>query len=443
MKKIGIALVIMLLFNTTAQARTLSLDEALTYAIENNEDMKIAEFSVDKMDYLIKEIRSTLYPTVSVSAQYMLYHAKAEPNSVISTGMPALDAVFSAMYAYDTHGFSGGIGIEARQLVYAFGMVNLALETAQLSKDLMTVQKDAAIMNLRFSIRNAYFATLVYEENYKIAQQSYNNALNTKRKLSSSASVRMSQSDLIKVDSDIASRKPQVDNAKLLLDQGYRLLQILCVLDEPITSLSTKFDDMPKLDASTNLTNLLSLIPDSPTMKSLEMAVELDYKNAESKMAAKRPMINLVGSYSSSLASDGFNIFSESNYSGEGAIGLVATIPLFDGGKAKNQSRQAELDARINSHKMEQTQRQLENAVINAYETYLSKLETLKMDNSAIQLAERSYQMSLARFLNGQTSATELNTVEQGLTGLKMSRMGTINAIYASLAQIEQIIGEL
>ncbi len=442
MKKFSIALLMMLLCSLPAHARTLSLDEALEYAIERNEDIKVADYSVDKMEYLIKEVRSTLYPTISASGQYMLYHAKSAPyEDIFPNPTTAYDFIFNAMNNYSGHGFTGGVGIEARQLLFAFGMVNLAIETAELSKDLMGVQKEAAIMNLRYSIRNAYFATLVYEENYKIAQQSYNNALNTKRKLSSSASVRTSQSDLIKVDADIASRKPVVDNAKLLLAQGYRLLEILCVLDEPITSLSTTFNDLDK--PQMELANILALIPDSPAMRSMKMAVELDYKTAEGKKKSNNPMVNLVGSYSASLASDGFNIFSESNYTGEGAVGVVVSVPLFDGGKAKNQSRQAELDARINLNKMEQTQRQLESAITNSYETYLSKIETLKADNTAIQLAERSYQMSLARFLNGQTSATELNTVEQGLTALKMGRMGTLNAIYASLAQIEQIIGEL
>ncbi len=430
MKKFSIALVIMLLFTTTAQARELSLEDAVAYAIERNEDMKIAEFSVEKMDYLIKEVRTTLYPTVNVSAQYMLTHGMSYPETPVPMFNPE----------YNQHGFMGGVGIEARQLLFAFGMINLAIETAELSKDLMNVQKDLALANLRFSIKNAYFATLVYEENYKIAEQSYNNALNTKRRLSSSASVRMSQADLIKVDADIASRKPIVDNAKLLLAQGYRLLQTLCVIEEPITSLTTSFNDMPKTDVE--LASLLARIPDSPTIQALNMAAELDYKNAKSKMAVKRPMLNLVGSYSLSKSSEDIIVFG-GDFKGEGAIGIALTVPLFDGGKAKNQSRQAELDARINTSKKEQTQRQLETALVNAYETYHSKMEVLKADNAAITLAERSYQMSLSRFLNGQTSATELNNVEQGLTMLKMSRMGTLNAIYASLAQIQQIIGDI
>ncbi len=415
----------MALFGQNAYAKELSLDEALGYAIERNEDIDIAELKITQSDFIVREAESSLYPSITATGQYLLNQTYTHPYKMPSNG----DTVFNA-----------GIGVEVNQLLFAFGMIENAIETAELAQKLMYTQKDIAMNALRYAIRNAYFAALMYEENYKIAQQSYRNALNTKSRLESSASVRMSQSDLIKVDADIASRKPTVDSAKLSLEKSYRLLEVLCVLDEPITKLSSQFDDLPIIDFT--LEAAIAQLPNSPTIKMLEQQVGYSMKLAEVRRDTTNPTIGLRASYTFGETSEHMHL-PESHISGEGILGVFISIPLYDGGKAEAQAMQEEYNARITRKELMQTTRELENSLKDAYETYTTNLEVLKMDDQAIRLANRSYEQSLDRFLNGQASAVELNDVESGLTLLKQKRIVTIHGIYASLAQIEQIVGDL
>lgn len=429
MNKIFALFMLSIVFSVPVYAENLSLDDALTYAIERNEDIKISDFSIQQMDSVIREIKSSLYPTVTAGASYM---------GVVDHSSPNAPTIINPKYNYG--GFYTSASIEGSQLLFAFGMIQTAVEAAELSKGLMYTQKDVAMMNLRYSVRNAYFATLVYEENHKIAQESLNNALETKRRLLNSASVRASQSDLIKIDSDIASRKPVVESSKLLMNQGYRLLQVLCVMNEPPTSLTTRYDDMTKPDI--DLEKLVEMVEDSPAIKSLVTQIRIDKKTADSKRASNNPTISLAGSY---LIGDSsvYPYLRNGSIAGEGYLGIFANIPLYDGGRSSAQARQQDINSYMNTSRLIQTKRQLTTSVKDAYEMYQSKMDILVMDDEAITLALRSYQMSLSRFLNGQTSATELNDVEIGLTSLKMNRISTINAIYSALAQIEQIVGEL
>ncbi len=425
MNKIIFLLLSLVLFSPKAYASGLSLEEALSFALERNEDVHVAELTIEQSHYIVREVQSALYPTVNFTGQYVANHTYSNPYKMPSS---------------TNHGFNFGVGIEASQLLFTFGMLENAIEAAELAQELMLTQKTLAQSSLRYSVRNAYFAALVYEENYRIALQSYQNALNTKKNLESSASVRMSQSDLIKVDADIASRKPTLDSTKLLLDQSYRLLQTLCVLDEPITKLTTQFSDLEI--ENMNLEVALTLLPNSPSLKILAQQVDYSTKLAEAKRDTDNPTVSLVGSYT--FADNSAHAYlAEPNLSGQGVIGIFLNVPLYDGGKAEAQGRQEDINAKINKSKYIQTKRNLENSLITAFNTYSTNLEVLKMDDEAIKLANRSYEMSLSRFLNGQASAVELNDVESGLTQLKMKRISTMNSIFASLAQIEQIIGEI
>ncbi len=425
MNKILSLIFSMLLVGNVAHAVELSLDDALKFALERNEDIKIADLTAMQSNYIVREVESAIYPTITAKGQYLGNHNYSNPHNMPST---------------TTGRFNAGASIEASQLLFAFGMIENAIEAAALAKDMMYTQKDTAITSLRYSIRNAYFAVLVYEANYEIAKQSYQNALNTKKKLETSASVRMSQSDLIKVDADIASRKPSVDSAKMMLEQGYRLLEVLCVLDEPITKLTTQYDDMEI--AHMDFDVALTLIDSSPTVKLLTQQVKYSEKMAEAKRDTDNPTVALSGSYS--LGDTSIHPYmTKPNWTAEGMLGIFATIPLYDGGKAEAQGMQEDYNARINHVKLMQTKRNLENALKNAFQTYTTNIEVLKMDDEAIKLANRSYELSLSRFLTGQTSAVELNDVESGLTQLKMKRISTINSIFSALAEIEQIVGEI
>ncbi len=412
-------------FTPDVYATELSLEDALKYALERNEDIDIAELTIEQSDFVVREVKSAIYPSITANGQYIAGHSFSTPYEGFSTSQ---------------HRFNAGVGLEVNQLLFAFGMIENAVEAAELAKELMFTQKDVAYTSLRYSIRTAYFAALMYEENYRIARQSYRNALNTKKKLEASASVRTSQSDLIKVDADIASRKPTVDSAKLLLEQSYRLLEALCVLDKPITKLSTQFKKMAIKDF--DLSTALPLVANSPTIRLLEQQVDYHTKLAEAKRDTDNPTVGLKASYQLGDSSE-FLHLAEPNWSGEGSLGVYLSIPLYDGGKAEAQGRQEDYNAKINAKRLTQTKRNLEQTLINAYENYTTNLKVLKMDDEAITLANRSYELSLARFLNGQASAVELNDVESGLTHLKMKRIATINSLYSSLAEVERIVGEI
>ncbi len=413
------------LFSPNAFAQGLSLEEALKYALERNENIDIAELTIEQSNAIVREVKSAIYPSITATGQYIASHSFSDPYKLPSTSQERYNA---------------GLGVEVNQLLFAFGMIENAIEAAEVAKEVMFTQKDVAYSSLRYSIRTAYFAALMYEENYRIARQSYRNALNTKKKLEASASVRTSQSDLIKVDADIASRKPTVDSAKLLLEQSYRLLQTLCVLKYPVTKLTTQFDDMTI--AKFNLDTALPLVSNSPEIKLLDKQIEYHTKLAEAKRDTDNPTIGLKASYQFGDTSDYLHL-SDPTWSGEGSLGVYLSIPLYDGGKAEAQGRQEDYNVKINTKRLEQTKRNLEQLLSNAYQTYTTNLEVLKMDDQAISLANRSYELSLARFLNGQASAVELNDVESSLTHLKMKRIATVNSIYSSLAEIERIVGDI
>ena len=89
---------------------TLTLDQAIELALNENRTIKIAEKEIQRVDYARRQIQGGLFPSLSGSAQYTRAIRKQEMllnmggGEMSSTGDPMVDAILEAIMS----GFGGG-----------------------------------------------------------------------------------------------------------------------------------------------------------------------------------------------------------------------------------------------------------------------------------------------------------------------------------------------
>lgn len=422
-------------FTVNLYSRDISLENAIQLGIENSDDLNAALKQIEKVQEVLNEVSANRLPTVSLNGQYRVGSDLFFEKSMTSSN------------------YLGNLGVEANYLLFAFGAISDSINAVKFTKEATAVQREIIKTELAYSIKVAYFSALVSDLFLQIAKESYANAVKSKKLIETQAAVRAPQADLIKISSDIASRKIGVATSNIDRSNAYRLLKTLIYVDpnEEI-NLSTLFNQMnkPTLTERMIIANLsnsdgFELINQ---LKIYDIQIESDMYNAKSVGKGTLPKLSIAGGYglsnygnfsdTPSLGLPSGNITSD-----EGYIGLFLSYQFFDGFKSKSQKKQFIVDSQIKSFQKNSERRNITNELLDALLVYNQYQSILKLNNEAIVLGQRSYELSLARFLNGQTSATELNDVERTLSLLKRDRALTMNNIFSSLAVIGRYLPEV
>ena len=416
------------LFTVNVYSRDISLENAIQLGIENSDDLSAALKQIEKVQEVLNEISATNLPTIALKGQYRVGSDLFFEKNMTSSN------------------YLGNIGLEANYLLFAFGAISDSINAVKFTKEATAVQKDILETELVYSIKLAYFSALVSDLFLEISKESYANAVRSKKLIETQATVRAPQADLIKISSDIASRKIEVATANIDRSNAYRLLKTLIYIDsnEEI-NLSSLFKGMNKpvltdemITANLSNSDGFELINQ---LKIYDIQIEADMYNAKAAGKGILPKLSLAGGYGLSnygnfsgtpeLGLPAGNVTSDEAY-----IGLFLNFEFFDGFKSKSQKKQYIADSQIKSFQKNSTRRNITSELLDSLLIYNQYQSILTLNNEAIILGQRSYELSLARFLNGQTSATELNDVERTLSLLKRDRALTMNNIFSSLAAI-------
>jgi len=124
-----------------------------------------------------------------------------------------------------------------------------------------------------------------------------------------------------------------------------------------------------------------------------------------------------------------------------GDVGVSVSIPIFSGGKRKQQLSQARLDkenAVLSAQKMRKDLTlELEKSIIE----YEELLKSIPSNEQAVHLAEETFILSQDLFASGQISVTDLNDAEFMLTNQKLKSEMTLFKVSVLRAKIEMFTG--
>jgi outer membrane protein len=401
----------------------VDLTQAIEQALQTSEDLQIKTLDIQKRDAQYREAKSEIYP--------QLDHAVSWSNNV---EYPASAAMTDDYDVTSQTTFS--------QLLWAFGKVSSAIDAANKFIAISQFDKEAARRDVIYTAKVSYYAALLAQKNYAILEQSYENSKANKEIMTNrSATGRISKRDNIKIASDIATRKPKVNDARTALASTLNLLKrIMGLVPEQKVRLIEDF--------STNYRPLTfeelyqKMLANEPTLKSLKKGVDLQADVLKVKRASYYPEVSLFANWTYQGSDDQPGI-SGDRIDPYGTIGLKVSIPIWEGGRKAHQVSQARIDKSTAQIRYEKTKKDLILELNNTISEYNQYLNTLKANNASVELAEESFNLSQDLLESGQISLTDLNDAELILTNEKLSRQLTLYNINVALAQIERITDKL
>lgn len=422
------------IISTNAFAMDLSLNDAVEKILSESQDLKKAAANVKKAEASLDVANSNRWFNISGNVTYMNLINVENPTKSYGVDLPpelggiiaeALGAQINHIEIPDNM-FMAGVSIT--QPIYTFGKIGNAVKGVKSAIKVAESSQEMTRREVKYSAVDLYWTAKMTDEIVKISQQDLDAARAARRSLTSAG--RANRSNLVKIESDIATKEINLSNAQFNRDTAHRMLKIMAGID--VNEQLNLTDDFPTTFSDLNAGELKS----TPQWDILNQQIEMYERNARSQRAGAYPTLAATASYNYIAMDTEFkNMFNRDNMQ-SAYWGLALQVPIFSGGvnmaNATVEAMNAE-SARQDLDKAKKMTTEEYTRAIDQYNHLRGNLATLE---NARDLAAKAYEFSSGRFASGQTSAIELSEVSAGLYQLDMA---LLNAKYNILMAAESV----
>ena len=379
----------------------VTLEQAQQIALRNHPRIASAELAAQASGFVVKQMRSAFYPTVSGNVTGV----GTDHGSVLSAGAVTTSSIYSRQSS----------GIVANQLITDFGRTASLEKSAKLREE----SQDRNVTNTRaqvlLGVDQAYYRALASESVLKVARATLDLRRVTLRQvtalaqsaLRSTVDVSFAQVNESQAELDLfrAENDARAAHAQLAAAMGYDRDQPFSLSDETLP---------PQLDP--NVDGLIEQAKrDRPDLAALELNREAVNRYADAERELRNPTINVAAVAGVAPVRD--DRLPES-YS---AAGVNFNIPVLNGGLFKARREEAEARAAAAAKDVEdlsvQVARDVRVAWLDANDTFRRLDVTARMvaeANEAQRLAQARYDASLG-------SIVELNTAQLNQTSAEIA----------------------
>lgn len=405
---------------TSKAQQTVSLQDAINYALKNSQTVQKAKLDIISGDWKIKEVRSGALPTIdgtvtlnnNILAQQFLLPA------IITGGK---EGEFVAVKAGTTWGSLAQVHLNQQlfnQTVFT------GLKAAKSTKEFYHIAAEVAEDNIIQQVATTYYMVIITREQLAVIDANIERVRQLEKTIGSQYElglVRKIDLDRVKVNSSnlMAQREELLNNVSKQenLLKYYMGMPVTEQIVIPETSLKTLEEVVQgQLTGGDFNVNRIS------SHMLLKKQEELLGFQKKAYVSEYYPSLSLGANYMYNTQSNKFNLYSNKalNYD-MSAVTLTLKIPIFDGGSRKSRISQASIDIEKAQVDIKNSSNALQMAFENAKMQIKNSLNTIKTQNQNKILAEEVYNSTQNNYHNGLADLTELLDAESELVSAQNS----------------------
>lgn len=397
------------------EAKTLSLKDAINYALENKADAKKAKLSVENSEHLIGEVRSRALPQISAQGNLMynaILQEMAMPGEIVGLPGQTLLVAFGQKWTA-----IGGIHLSQNLFDYS---VFTGLKAAKTTREFYKVNEQLTQEQVIEAVSKSYYQIFITKQKLETVNETLENTAkvqNTVQGLFDNGLAKKVDLDRIKVTVvNLKSSKQQLENAVKLQENALKFL-IGMQIENPITLVEERIEIVPVLLENPNVKQLSQY-------QALEVQKQLLIYNKESFKAGYYPTLSLTGNYSYQGLGEKFPFSGAKPADGlfwtdYATIGLNLNIPIFSGFRTRSQVRQAQNQLDVLEVDMQETVQALNLAFENAKMQINNSVITIENQKENVKLAQEVLDNTNNNYINGLATLTDLIEAENALADAK------------------------
>jgi outer membrane protein len=389
-----------------AQARQLSLGEALAVGAKKQPTLRQARAETAAASARTEQARSGLLPQVTATGQYQRTTGNFAPRpGAVTTG-----AVKGRSVSFDTYNFFT-FGVTATQLLYDFGQTTDRGTAARASLDATRTLERSAEVNVAYDIRSAYLLALAQKNLLAIADETLANEQRHLQQIEGYVAGGTRPSiDLAQSKTTVANAKYQVISAENAYESAKAMLnQAMGVVGD--TSFDVAGEKSAAVDGEDTTTTRLATVALDQRADLLSLRQQRD--------ASTSTVRSLKGAYGPTIAAQASA--TENGLTLDGlvpnvAVGLTVTWPLFQGYNTRGQIHEAEASiARVDAQ-FDATSQQIRAEVEQARLGVRSGKAGVVAAEEALAAARERLRLAEGRYTQGIGSIIELSDAQVAVT---------------------------
>ncbi|MCX5681740.1 MAG: TolC family protein, partial [Candidatus Omnitrophica bacterium] len=302
---------------------SLSLNEAIQYAFQNNKEIKIKSLELDAGKAIILGARSNFLPKLNANLGYKYNGA------VLNFGPLSEKKDMGIFVGYQNDNMAG---ISVDQIVYNGGanitQFNQAKLNLKIQEQTLKIQQE----DVRFDAERLYYGALLASEVQKIAQNLVDLAQEhyeeTEKKYEAGT---VSRFDVLQSKVQVSKLKPQLIRSKTAVDLiSAELRKLLGLKMDDTVILTDKLDYLTTVMTEKEAVKIAAL--NNPESILQLLGIDMEKLGIELAKASNRPQVNAGVNYG--FHSNDVGDMFDDKHENWGA-GVSVTIPIFDGFSSK------------------------------------------------------------------------------------------------------------
>ncbi len=411
---------------------TLSLEEAIAYALENNYDNKAAVNDISAAKQQKWETTTIGLPQFDGKVDYL---------NNLKRQFPGVDFDQDGVVDFNAK-HSVNAGVTLRQLIFD-GSYLVGLQSARTYLKISEQAKEKTEYLTREAVINAYGNILITEKNIeilknniKVLQKNYDDA---KKILENGLN---EEEDVEQLQITLGNLKSQMNAAKRMKDIAYKLLNISLG-----NSIETKLILTDTLDSLTTENISFELLT-----KPFDLENHIDFRIAENDRESKRllmkleqsralPTLNAFVNYNYIGNSESFTFFNgDQTWIGTSTFGVSLNLPIFSSFKRKARTKQAKIALETADIRLKETTQRLNLQVKQAKSDYQLSVENYETAKKNLNLAERIEKKQRIKFFEGISSSFDLTQAQNQLYAQQQSYIQSMLNVISNKAKLENAL---
>ncbi|AWK03874.1 transporter [Flavobacterium crocinum] len=408
MKRIFLIVLCTVGLSAVAQTTTLTLKDAVNYALQNKADAKKAKLQVENSEYKIQEVRSRALPQISANGN-LTYNPIIQTTVIDGAGFGQPGTTIQAAFGQT---WTSTAGLSLTQAIFDQSVFT-GLKAAKSTREFYQINDQLTEEQVIERVANNYYSVYVQQERLMLLDSNYVNTTKVrdivKGQFDNGLAKKIDLDRIVVKMSNIDTERQQIKNQITLQENALKFYMGMPI-ETQIVLPKEEFEVVPAaLTQEPNIENRTEYLL-------LKKQEELLVYNKKAMQAGYYPTLSLTAGYNYIGQGPEFPWFAKPDkgvyWSDFSAIGLNLHVPIFTGFGTRAKVRQADVEIRSLQEDIKDTKLSLDLDYKNAMAQIDNNLVTIQNQQENMRLASEILSNTKNNYLQGLASLTDLLDAE-------------------------------
>ena len=460
MKK-GLSLISIIIFLLSgilyAQSQTLTLDEAIQIALENNTDIRVSRMSTDKSSAAVREAFGYALPSLDLSADFS--HFLKKPKMPFPDFQALLtNATYSILFEENVIPEDESKYVPVENTLQSFVLNNTysasltltqvlfnsavfrGIGASQIFYDLSLAELRNTISKTKLNVERAFYGTLLTKELLSITQASYENAQENFRNVNALFEQGfVSDFDRLQAEVRVENIRPVLLQMENMLTTTLNDLKLVLGVDQ-FLEIDVEGEIVYNPEILPNEDDIIDYaLTNNFGIQSMNLKMNLDEEFIQLDVSEYWPTLAAFGNFSYAGTSDDWNF---QNYNAT-TVGLSLSMNLWQGNRTKNRVEQSTISYKQTAEQYGLLKEYVVNQVKAKY-LELKRVQSLvEAQQKNVSLAERAYELSTVRYKEGTGNQLEVQNQDVALRQARINKLQSVHSYIVTKYELEQLMGKI